>query len=392
MGLLSNFWNRQHCTGSIVYRPAFMRDMATNGPYFSELLLYAILFAGSAFTEEAAAARNLSEVNATGRQFRVKFEQILHSSGSQILFKKQSSKMHPVELWKSASLLHGQLESWRENMPEHLQIDLDDPVGSAILPHTLSLMALYHSLVILVYRPFLSEGHLTTALETAALEAFSNCATAALDIHQILRIYKQNFCFKTSPYFISYATYVSATIHVRMAAQQTPSSQAHMCLRSCMEILNIQQRWSHGPKRTMRILIGLMQRLDVHVGDFVAMQPIRCHVDEPKENNTVETSADQQKTAKQMPDRLSFDESSSFGDPNLPQDFQATGGWQLTDFDIDQIMDSFTFEPPPPSHQGFPITPQDMSQSSFSQCGMDDGQLASQDLMIFDDLFGFDSS
>lgn len=56
------------------------------------------------------------------------------------LYAEQSSKMHPVELWKSASSLHGQLESWRENMPEHLQIDPDDPVGSAILPHTLSLM------------------------------------------------------------------------------------------------------------------------------------------------------------------------------------------------------------------------------------------------------------
>lgn len=66
-----------------------MRDMATNGPYFSELLLYAMLFAGSAFTEEAAAARNLSEVNATGRQFRAKFEQVLHSSGSKILFKSE---------------------------------------------------------------------------------------------------------------------------------------------------------------------------------------------------------------------------------------------------------------------------------------------------------------
>lgn len=159
-----------------------------------------------------------------------------------------------------------------------------------------------------------------------------------------------------------------------------------------MEILNIQQRWSHGPKRTMRILIGLMQRLDVHVGDFVAMQPIRCHIDDPKEDSTVEASAAQQRSAEQVPGRLSFDESSSVEPLDLPQDFQASGGWQLTDFDIDQIMDSFIFEPPLPLHQSSPITPQDMSQSSFSQCGMDDGQLASQDLMIFDDLFGFDSS
>ena len=89
MGLLLNFWNRQLYTGPIVYRTAFMRDMANtnNGPYFSELLLYAILFAGSQFTAEAAAARTLAEVNATGRQYRAKFEQALHSSGS--IFKSE---------------------------------------------------------------------------------------------------------------------------------------------------------------------------------------------------------------------------------------------------------------------------------------------------------------
>jgi Fungal specific transcription factor domain len=47
MHLLSVFWNRQHATGSVVYRPAFMRDMACNGPYFSKILLNAIYFAAS---------------------------------------------------------------------------------------------------------------------------------------------------------------------------------------------------------------------------------------------------------------------------------------------------------------------------------------------------------
>src|SRR5690349_9227856 len=83
MNLLSNFWNRQLYTGPIVYRTAFMRDMANNdGPYFSKLLLYAMLFAGSQFTAEAAAAQTLAEVNASGRQYRAKFEQTLHDSKS----------------------------------------------------------------------------------------------------------------------------------------------------------------------------------------------------------------------------------------------------------------------------------------------------------------------
>ena len=42
MHLLSLHWNRQHHSFLTTYRPAFMRDMACGGPYFSKLLLNAI--------------------------------------------------------------------------------------------------------------------------------------------------------------------------------------------------------------------------------------------------------------------------------------------------------------------------------------------------------------
>lgn len=89
MKLLSNFWNRQHYIGSVVYRTAFMRDMACNGPYFSELLLNAILFAGSKHTAATSTLGDISDLNSIGRPFRTKFEQILHGSGSQILLKSE---------------------------------------------------------------------------------------------------------------------------------------------------------------------------------------------------------------------------------------------------------------------------------------------------------------
>lgn len=89
MDLLSKFWNRQHYMGSIVYRPAFMRDMACNGPYYSDLLLTAMLFAGSMHTVDAAALRNTGKLNSIGRPYRIKFEQALHACGSQVLFKSE---------------------------------------------------------------------------------------------------------------------------------------------------------------------------------------------------------------------------------------------------------------------------------------------------------------
>ncbi|KAF5705876.1 Nit-4-like protein [Fusarium mundagurra] len=502
MDLLSKFWNRQHYMGSIVYRPAFMRDMACNGPYYSDLLLTAMLFAGSMHTVDAAALRNTGKLNSVGLPYRLKFEQALHTCDSQVLFnsdittiqallvvsdalfswcnerslswhysgiaismiidlglhiggparrssKKASAEDTEIErrvfwatfisdkvqsiyqgrptrlrgqdnrvpiafldeyeeledfhtrtysaqpsqldcptysvstfeqlcrlsiimdcilcalyaersatknvdqIWQVAQSFRPYLQSWKNGLPECLRVDLNDPTSSNILPHSLSLLALYNSLIILIYRPFLSEGHLTSVSETAAPEAFFNCVTAAIEIHQILQIYKQHFCLRTAPYFISYATYVSATIH---------------------------QTWCHAPKRTMKILLGIMDRLGVSVGDFVAIEPTICqdgHLGQVDLSELSEVSPD---ITYQRPD-VSMTQQPT---PDTAVDFS---NLEVSDFDIDQIMQSFAFEAPAVAQEGFIRMP----RPGFNRYGTGDETLTSRD-MVFDDLFGFDSS
>ncbi|KAH7158478.1 fungal-specific transcription factor domain-containing protein, partial [Fusarium sp. MPI-SDFR-AT-0072] len=530
MDLLSKFWNRQHYMGSIVYRPAFMRDMACNGPYYSDLLLTAMLFAGSMHTVDAAALRNTGKLNSIGRPYRIKFEQALHACGSQVLFKSDittiqallvvadalfswcnerslswhylgiaismiidlglhidgptrrssrkvsaeyteierrvfwatfiSDKVQSIyqgrptrlrehdnrvpivfldeyeeledfhtrtystqsvqldcptysvstfqqlcklsiimdrilcalyaeksavkgadEVWLTAQSLHHDLKSWKDGVPEYLRVDLNDSASSTILPHNLSLMALCNSLIILIYRPFLSEGHLTSVSATVAPEAFFNCVTAAIKIHQILLLYRQHFCFRTAPYFISYATYVSATIHVRMAAQKSAGSQAHLCLRNCLEILSEQQTWCHAPKRTMKILLGTMNRLGVNVGEFVAIEPTSCqdgHLGEVDMSEVAEVGSD-------MAYQISAVPQVQQPTPETIADFSSM---ELSDFDIDQIMQSFVFRAPAmPQNDLVP-----MPEPGFSNYGASDEAFISRDMMVFDDLFGFDSS
>lgn len=77
--LLSNFWNRQHFAGSTVHRPAFTRDMATGpaGPYFSPLLLNAMLFAGSKHSDHRGARDDGTNADSIGRPFRRRFDALL---------------------------------------------------------------------------------------------------------------------------------------------------------------------------------------------------------------------------------------------------------------------------------------------------------------------------
>lgn len=70
MHLLSIYWNRQHTFAPVVYRTAFMRDMACDGPYFSKLLLNAIYFYASKYTARTAVRQDLSNLLTAGWTYR----------------------------------------------------------------------------------------------------------------------------------------------------------------------------------------------------------------------------------------------------------------------------------------------------------------------------------
>ncbi|KAJ4373390.1 hypothetical protein N0V83_003685 [Neocucurbitaria cava] len=77
MHLLSLHWNRQHHSFLITHRPAFMRDMASNGPYFSKLLLNAIYFSASKFSHRHELRKEVNDVRTAGWQFRERVRELL---------------------------------------------------------------------------------------------------------------------------------------------------------------------------------------------------------------------------------------------------------------------------------------------------------------------------
>jgi hypothetical protein len=77
MHLLSLHWNRQHHSFLTTYRPAFMRDMACGGPYFSKLLLNAIYFGAAKFSPRHEVRRVANDVRTAGWQFRQRVRGLL---------------------------------------------------------------------------------------------------------------------------------------------------------------------------------------------------------------------------------------------------------------------------------------------------------------------------
>jgi hypothetical protein len=93
------------------------------------------------------------------------------------------------------------------------------------------------------------------------------CASAASSIVHLLRAYHRAFSIRRAPYLISYATYVAATIHSRIAAKRAHDSTAHNNLATCLAVFRDNQETNSAVKKASMIVQSLMKRLGVVIED-----------------------------------------------------------------------------------------------------------------------------
>ncbi|KAM0278543.1 hypothetical protein ACHAQH_005111 [Verticillium albo-atrum] len=408
MHLLSLHWNRQHHSFLITYRPAFMRDMACGGPYFSKLLLNAIYFGASKFSPRREVRKHPNDVRTAGWEFRERVRVLLGSAldrsdvttiqallvmtnslfalgdersaawlyaglafrmiidlgmhvdapdlgrkfsdedleirrrvfwGAFVVDKiqslyqgrpvtiKESDTLVPIkfldtyeefkhwrpfaysiqsneysgspaysvstftslcrlsvamsdilgciytersfsqtatELSKMLETLNAKLIAWKESLPAHL---ISDPNKSSCTPppHVLSLHAMYHVLNILLHRPFVADGHLYNTSRSVSVNSFITCASAANSIVTLLRAYDRAFTVRRAPYRVSYATYVAATIHARIASKRSNESDAHRSLQTCLAVFRENSETNWAVRKANAIVQSLMKRLGLGV-------------------------------------------------------------------------------------------------------------------------------
>lgn len=100
-----------------------------------------------------------------------------------------------------------------------------------------------------------------------ALESIKACTTAANQIVQILDDYSQNFSIGSAPYLLSYAAYVSATIHARVVAQTGPSSNAFHSLVLCRNVLRRNELLYSAAAKARTSLDKLINQLGITLPD-----------------------------------------------------------------------------------------------------------------------------
>ncbi|KAE8343204.1 hypothetical protein BDV24DRAFT_172969 [Aspergillus arachidicola] len=253
------------------------------------------------------------------------------------LYTERSTSRDPVVLFECSTSLNYKLQSWYEELTSGVTAGLTGSSTATASPHILALTALYHTLKILLHRPFVSDGHLRSASPSVAGIAFQACATAANAIHDTLGIYRKSFSMQLAPYSISYATYVSATIHARIAAHSPAGSRAHEYLQNCLSILTEHQRLYLGPKRALGVILNLIKVMNIDIGDstVIASSP-----------DEVIAQATYQGDSVRDPGHLAGHHAGLFHTRTLPSDLDHGLQYDLPTYDIDAIIQSFEVSQP----------------------------------------------
>ncbi|KAI1612428.1 fungal-specific transcription factor domain-containing protein [Exophiala viscosa] len=169
------------------------------------------------------------------------------------------------------------LQAWRTQLPPKLEFE-SQQIGSTLAsyppPNLMNVHALYHSLVVLLHRPFVSDGHLRSTA-TPAL-SWGRCTCAARSITNIAMAWKDAYSLRGAPYLLSYAIYVACTIHVRNSAAEATGSQSkeHTGLLAasltCLEQLCLA---NPGVSKPMNIIRRLMEASKVQLETDTTLFP-----------------------------------------------------------------------------------------------------------------------
>ena len=191
---------------------------------------------------------------------------------------------------------------------------------------------MYQVLVIQLHYPLIAKNRSEPATPGRIGEFYSICASAAKQIVLILLAYDHTFSIHKAPYLIAYATYVSATVHVRVAAQQAPDAETLTCLRTCLGWLSQNQQTNPGIDNAKASLTSLMSRMGVV-----------CREDPGSyqyQEELVEHSLSQHPMPRSQPDSLLANSSpeTSFSSIRTPPSRERTTSSFYAPFDMDMVL------------------------------------------------------
>ncbi|KIW11217.1 hypothetical protein PV08_10517 [Exophiala spinifera] len=149
------------------------------------------------------------------------------------------------------------LRKFYQELPRELQLD-DGMLNSACTPpHICCLNILYHTMLILIYRPYFLKENMRSRKDRAIFKhASAVCSREAIAVNTIFQAYGRWFANKNQTYLLSYCVYTAATVEVKQAIHPDPaiSSMAIECLATTLEMLEEEVKQTPGIRRSIDII------------------------------------------------------------------------------------------------------------------------------------------
>lgn len=250
------------------------------------------------------------------------------------IYREKKKFEDPKLLMRSLNRLNRDLDEWHNTLPLHLRFSpasIGSDTAPVPAPHTYTVAIMYYVLQILLHRPFVSEGHLQSALPTVALDSFSSCVAAADNIAQYLDSFNRAHTFKNLPYFLLYASYVSGTIHVRIAAQKQLETNAYAYLRTCFLVFDMNGEGNNAATKAKAVIQKLMDRMGVSLPNEGHLLPASARVPrDPTPRPKIATQKSDRDKGMQGEQGLD----ASFGASQLQE-------WDVGDLDFEAVLQSF---------------------------------------------------
>ncbi|KAJ5556677.1 hypothetical protein N7494_000592 [Penicillium frequentans] len=122
--------------------------------------------------------------------------------------------------------LEDALTAWYSNLPVHLIYEpwTRAPLGPPpmVAPNHIILLTTYHSLIVLLHRPFITipsnNNNIATAPIGTPASSWKQCTAASEHITSLALNYQSIYPLRKSSYLLGYAVYVACTIHVHNTA------------------------------------------------------------------------------------------------------------------------------------------------------------------------------
>ncbi|KAI0267274.1 fungal-specific transcription factor domain-containing protein [Gloeopeniophorella convolvens] len=130
------------------------------------------------------------------------------------------------------------LDKWYLDLPEHLRFDPNNwkkPTPPS--PYVLTLHMQYWCVVLLLHRPFL-DGPGDPELRAMSQKSYDLCVQAANRITSIVGAFKERFCVRRAPVFLSYYVFTASIMHVTTLNTYPNDPQARNGLTICMDVLH----------------------------------------------------------------------------------------------------------------------------------------------------------